>query len=204
MIAVGLDEEAATLTFVRGIGKSWAKRLHANGIPDVEVLAQSEASDLAARVEGLGAERAGNWILGANALLCEKDAFTLREWKRANRQMRERPSLSWPADVNAYRLRRALELHIAPREGWFEVWGGTEPHQVRQGGASAELAQSAAWTCDCADFALTPERACKHILRARLFVGDKPLELLAARLSERGDDRPLDLYDLWFDGRAAK
>lgn len=102
----------------------------------------------------------------------------------------------WPADIDPYRLRRALELeitHVSPEV--VHVAGGAEPHAVT---VTEDARRSRTYTCDCADFA-KGTRNCKHVLRARLALrDDRNLRPLLDRLSDR-TRKPLrhSLADLW-------
>jgi helicase len=78
MVVYGLDEEAATLTLVEGIGGVMAARLKAAGIADVEALAQAGPEDLAG-VKGLSATRARRWIDRAAEVVRTSSAWRYRE-----------------------------------------------------------------------------------------------------------------------------
>src|SRR5262249_23639126 len=74
MVADGLDEEAATLTLVGGIGGTLAGRLRQAGITDVEALAQADACELKG-VKGLSESRARRWIEQATEVVRVSSAF---------------------------------------------------------------------------------------------------------------------------------
>lgn len=180
MVVAGLDESAATLTFVPGIGPKLARRLVASGVQHIEDLALSRVEDLAA-VVGLSPVRAAKWITAAEALAPEHSATSLRE---------DAPGASLaasrvPVGVDPYRLRRALELKVVRRGVRFEVTGGLEPHLV-------ELAPAP--SCDCADFA--KGNTCKHLLAVRLKHGD--LELARATSTLDAMAEQIDLQRWWF------
>src|SRR5690606_26776056 len=68
MVQYGLDERAATLTLVGGIGGRWARRLNDLGLDDIEDLAAVDPEALAGE-RGLSAERAREWVEEASRLL---------------------------------------------------------------------------------------------------------------------------------------
>jgi len=78
MICTGLDEFAATLTIVGGIGPTMAKRLQTAGIADIEDLALAEPAELA-KVRGLSHARADKWISEATNLVKSRSAYRYRE-----------------------------------------------------------------------------------------------------------------------------
>ncbi len=192
MISAGLDESAATLTLIRGIGPKLAKRLQLAGMTDIEELASAEPDDLLT-IKGLSRQRIEKWIAEAVGLIRSRSAFSYRETGPL-------VSLSppgWPPAVNPYRLRRALDLKIIGAEGGtYRITGGLEPHTVRT--------ESGRLVCDCHDFikAASHEYECKHVLAVRLRKGDRQLRLLARQLSNTDSDAKLNLFDLWFDSRS--
>lgn len=188
MVQAGLDEDTVTLTLVGGIGPTLARRLHAQGIRDIEDLAGSEAKDLAS-VRGISAERAKKIIRMAEEILPIRSAWCLREHGAVLSPV----SADWPEDVDPYRLGRAMSLSVVrlPGAGW-QVSGGTEPHVAS--GKREDL------RCDCADSA--DGRVCKHILAVRLHLRDSRLTALSRRLSETPTST-LDLHRWWLQGRQA-
>lgn len=186
MVASGLDEYAATLTLVHGIGPEWAKRLQGVNIADIEDLALGEPTDLLG-IRGIASNRATAWIDHARELIKTRYARRYRE----NEPTPELPLANWPSEVDPYRLRRALDLIAVRRNGrTYLVTGGLEPHIVR--------IESTSFVCDCAD--ADKGNLCKHVLAIRLDRGDPMVSRLVRRLgSQRGNDK-LDLFELWFEG----
>lgn len=187
MVLQGLDEEAATLTLIEGIGGTMAARLKRAGIGDVEALAQAEVADLAG-VPGLSAGRAAKWIDRATQVVRSCSAYRYRELRGPARSTSVPPG--WPGEVDPYRLRRALDLRIAGQDGGtYRVVGGLEPHLVRT--------HAARLVCDCPDAG--QGHLCKHVLAVRLHRQDRELLGLVRNLSAQGEGA-LDLQALWFAG----
>jgi helicase len=185
MITHGLDEEAATLTLVEGIGGIMARQLKQAGIADIEALAQAEVAELAS-VKRLAESRARRWIERATEIVRTSSAFRYREGRRPGREANSRKD--WPAGVDPYRLRRALDLRVSGQEESYRVTGGLEPHLVRVQGE--QLA------CDCADAA--EGHRCKHVLAVRLHRNEPDLLRLAQTLQKDAANAPIDLFALWF------
>jgi hypothetical protein len=92
-------------------------------------------------------------------------------------------------DIDAYRLRRALELTVKRQSlGWI-VSGGLEAHQV--------ALLPTGHRCDCLDHA--KGHICKHIIAVRLAQNDPVLSPVAEQLRAAGDRPYLDLFQLWFE-----
>lgn len=192
MVAAGINESAATLTVINGVGPKLAKRLHDNGIADIEDLAAAEIEELLA-IQRLSRDRAKRWIAEAKEKILFRSAFCYRESDpAANVKTRE-----WPPEVDPYRLRRALDLKIAGAEGgMFRITGGLEPHIVRT--VDGKL------ICDCQDAAkaidlpVGQRYQCKHALAVMLHRGDRKLKKLASQLNKYLGQDQLNLFDLWF------
>jgi helicase len=192
MIAAGINEAAATLTIINGIGPKLAKHLYEKGIADIEDLASSEVEELTV-IQRLSPDRARRWITEAKEKIRFRSAFSYREGEpTANVKTPD-----WAPEVDPYRLRRALDLKIAGAEGgMFRITGGLEPHVVRT--VDGKL------SCDCQDAAkaaylpIERRRQCKHALAVRLYRGDRKLRKLARQLNMRPDEGQLNLFDLWF------
>jgi helicase len=180
MVATGLDESAATLTFVPGVGPQMARRLVAAGVRHIEDLALSSPSELRS-VRGLSPERAVRWIEAAESIAADHSAASLREDLPGARFA----SSGIPYDVDPYRLRRALELKVARRGVHFSVSGGLEPHLV---------ALVPAPSCDCADFG--KGNTCKHLLAVRLHSGEAQLKMATIALATVSGQ--IDLQRWWF------
>jgi helicase len=185
MIAEGLDEYGVTLTLVDGIGPKTAKRLQGEGVADIEQLAQLRPADLAT-VRGLTPKRLKEWIAEARRVIVTHSAFVYRETAPPLSNIK----VGWSADVDPYRLRRALDLVVGGDDGGtLLVTGGLEPHLVRT--VDGHVA------CDCVDASRNYQ--CKHMLAVRLHRGDHELETLARELKSKSTRAKLNIFDLWFE-----
>lgn len=188
MVMAGLGEEAATLTLINGIGAKIAKRLHTAGICDIEDLAQACVADVC-QLGGIRETRAQRWIDQAQASIKERSALYYREMEPP---LKLAP-MEMPTGIDPYRLRRALDLHIAEIDSsQYAVTGGLEPHivQVKDGRLS----------CDCPD--ASKGYQCKHMLGVRLCRGEQKLSEFSQELRSPSHDQ-LDLFQLWLDDRPA-
>jgi helicase len=185
MLAAGLDEAAATLTLVPGIGPALAKRLCAAGVGDLEDLALADAAELAA-IRGISMNRAAQWIEEATTLVRSRPASRyLEQGRAASVRLQE-----WPTTIDPYRLRRALDLTVTVvARDRFQVAGGLEPHQVRRDSAGQ-------YECDCGDAARG--HTCKHVLAIRLREDDAVVKGLVGSLRTTMSEDHLDLFQLWF------
>jgi helicase len=186
MVLNGVDEQAAGLTLIPGVGAKWARKLINAGIANLSDLAACPLDRLQG-VGGLSEQRALKWLAAAPELLIalpQRGASTSAPFFRAKPQALE-------LTVDPYRLRRALELSVRARGtlAWT-VEGGLEPHTV------AGL-PPAGLCCDCPDHA-KGHQACKHILAVRLHGGDPELRVTAERLTHSCQEY-CDLFTLWFD-----
>jgi helicase len=184
MVAARLDEQAVTLTQVKGVGPTLARRLVAHDIKTLAELAQADPRTVA-RIPGIARQRAEILIADAALLLSWRPTESYRESSSTPSAV-----VVWPAGVDPYRLRRALELRVRPIEpGRFQVTGGTDPHRV-------QLIEDHC-RCDCADFQKGYSQ-CKHVLAVRLHQGDQVLQRRAAALKSRPSGATgLDLWSLW-------
>jgi helicase len=184
MIAGGVDQDAATLTLVPGIGKTWARRLVEAGLAHIEDLAQADEADIVA-LGGVSAKRAQSWIESASQLLGSDQIWSpvdIAEHVKATQVVE-------PLGFDVYRLRRSWSLHVSqlPQGDAFAITGGTEPHVVR--------VLSAGSCCDCADHA--KGHTCKHLLAVRRHRGDADV-LRVDRLLGLGSQSPgVDLRQWW-------
>jgi helicase len=182
MVEVGINEAAVTLTALPGLGPVLARRLHDVGITDLETLADSDPKTLAA-IQGISRKRATSWVKQAEQLA---ERYPVHRYKFFPTH-HEVGTRTWPADIDPYRLKRALELRIDGHEGLvFRISGGNDPHEVR--------AHGQAYQCDCPDFA--KGHTCKHILRVRLVREKQTLDTWVKRLHDNGYET-LDLHALW-------
>lgn len=184
MIDAGLDESSITLTFVNGLGSSYARKLHTAGIRDIEELAQAEP-EMLTTLGGIGHKRAERWIEAATSLIPERSATRYQEFGVESGLVAVG---GWPSQVDPYRLRRAVDLQVTRGEdGSYFVTGGLEPHRV--------LEDSEGWRCDCADAARG--HLCKHVLAVRLTQGDETVHQAVTRLLDQKEDVRLNLFNLW-------
>ncbi len=195
MITAGINEAAATLTLINGIGPKWVKRLYEKGIADIEDLASSEVEDLM-MIQRLSPDRARRWITEANEKIRFRSAFSYREDGPPTNVRNH----GWAPEVDPYRLRRALDLKITRGEGGsFQITGGLESHVV--------LTVDGKLICDCQDAAkvsdlpVERQRQCKHVLAVRLHCGDTGLTELALQIKMRPDEVQLNLFNLWFESK---
>jgi helicase len=188
MVSAGLDEFAITLTCVPGVGPTMARRLVHAGISDIEALALAMPEDLL-DVPGLSAARAAQWIAQV-----ADEVHTRSAWRYRETGGRAVVSASgWPAGIDPYRLRRALDLTVVGHGGnRYRVTGGLEPHLV---GPTAD-----GLVCDCVDAGRG--HLCKHILSVRLHRGDPALQALAGVLPD-ATSAQLNVFDLWFASQPA-
>ena len=184
MIVAGLDEDAATLTLVPGIGKTWARRLVENDILDIEMLAQAEVDQLLS-TGSLSARRAEAWITKASELLSSDDLWAATDSGATVRV--QATQIELPVDV--YRLKRSWQLRVeaADEPETFRVTGGSDPHVVR--------GMSGAWSCDCADRAKGHE--CKHLIAVRRWKGDVVIQSVDNALLHDTHGTEINLQAWW-------
>lgn len=183
MVRAGLDETAVSLTLIKGIGTTLARRLKAAGITDVEALGLAEVADVA-QIRGVSEQRAQRWISVAESLTDSHSAYHFRD---AGPRVNLLPP-GWPAEIDPYRLRRALDLTVSGPDGAiYGVSGGLEPHRVMFGEDGP--------VCDCADAAR--QHVCKHVIAVRLRRGDLGLKQLVEQLEQGNAGEQLDLFVLW-------
>jgi helicase len=185
MVEHGLDELAVTLTYVPGIGATIARRLHDAGVTDIEELALVESPD-SPPIRGVSRDRFSRWISEAGAMIRNRSALRLKEIGPNVQALHN----TWPCDIDQYRLRRALELHIQRKGDGFLVTGGLEPHFVRK--------EHEALRCDCGDSTKTTK--CKHLLAIHLSLRDPDLLALMEGLRATSGSNGLDPFRLWFQG----
>jgi helicase len=198
MLEHGIPEEALELVAIPRIGSRRARHLCEHGIHTAGEVATMLPRDLN-EIFACG-ERIAYQIIEAAKVVAgnSESCYTTTPPTTFARTSAHpaKASIDWPAGIDPYRLRRALELrvtHASPVA--VHVQGGTEPHVVR----IEEIAgRERSYQCDCLDFAKgTPN--CKHVLRARLANhDDRKIRPLLERLADRSR-KPLRhaLADLW-------
>jgi helicase len=184
MVTAGVDQDAATLMLVPGIGKTWARRLVAANLRHIEDLAQADAEDVVA-LGGVSRLRAAAWIDAASKLL-DSDAIS------APADTADHISVAHgvePIGFDIYRLRRSWSLQITPMpdDAAFAITGGTEPHVVRR--------LSAGWACDCADHG--NGHICKHVIAVRRYCRDEEVLRADALLGVESQSSQVDLRTWW-------
>jgi helicase len=185
MLEQGLNEEQVSLTFIKGIGPKWAKKIAASGITDVEELALCSPDQLLS-LGNIKQSRAEVWISDAEEAVKEHSAYTFKEMKQKNLIVGH---TTWDSDIDPYRLRRSIDLSVEQKtESSFFVSGGLEPHQVNQ--VDGHL------SCDCMDF--KKGHYCKHKLAVKSFVGDSNILTLLERINPKNGNQSLDLNTLWY------
>ena len=182
MVINGVGPQEASLTSIAGIGSKWARKLVGVGIISLDHLAQSKACDLLS-LGKITDKRAEKWIRAAR--IADK---TSGAESNAGAPVPVYPSCA-DLGVDPYRLRRAIELKVAPlgHDVW-QVTGGLEPHRVQE--------RADDFSCDCHDFA--KGNTCKHVLAVRLHLGDEDTKSVASRIEEANSNDFLDLTQLWF------
>lgn len=182
MVEAGLDENAATLTFVPGIGVKWAKRFASIGLHDLEDLAQADHELLTANLP-LSETRAHKWIDEAMSRLSDEALLEIRDqWQEV-----EIDTADLGVSLDPYRLRRSLDLVVEQQDTQAcRVSGGQDPHIVKN--------EPRGLTCDCPDH--DKGNTCKHILAVRR--SQKDPELLSAISRIDADMKTsINLTSLW-------
>jgi hypothetical protein len=184
MISGGVDEDAATLTLVPGIGKTWARRLVGANLRHIEDLAQAEVSDIVA-LGGVSTARATAWIEAASRLLDSDEVWAPAD----SADLVTVAHAVEPIGFDVYRLRRSWSLQVTPmaEQDTFAINGGTEPHVVRM--------MSAKWACDCADHA--KGHTCKHVFAVRRHHRDDDVLHADAVLGIGTRPSQVDLRNWW-------
>jgi helicase len=184
MIRNGLDQQAASLTLISGVGSKWARVFVKAGITNLSEFAATPLSRLK-QFEGLSDKRASIWQDCAQKILVSQSA---RDSSPVAPSVRAKPD-SFDLPVDPYRLRRALDLTVARQgERSWTVSGGLESHSV--------VLEQTRFCCDCADHA--KGEVCKHLLAVRLADNDPELRAAVDRMVQTPQDH-LDLFALWFD-----
>ena len=189
MVDGGLDEYAATLTMIKGVGPKLANRLKDAGINDLLELSKTDAK-LITDIPGIKCKRLKLWIVEAKKLARTRSAAELFEI--APHTIHSPKNLL--IGIDPYRLRRAMELKVKGAEGGSHlVTGGTEPHIIQTVGGKL--------ICDCIDFQHRNDSVCKHIFAVRLYRGDSQLQQAVKKLNEVSNKKPIDIFELWFAGQ---
>lgn len=190
MIAVGLDESAATLTLIDGLGAKSARQLLADGVEDIEDLALIPVEALI-ELPGIGHKKAENWTTQAAEIVSEK--FSANRYRET---LNDRPScllnLSRSRGLDEYQLRRSRGLVALNFNSGWEVRGGSEQHLLTVTGLEV-------LSCDCIVWNGAPSvRPCKHAIAVRRDLQD-PIVLDALAALEQSEARQsFDLLAHWF------
>lgn len=168
MVEYGVPRSATGLVRIPGIGRKRARKLLEHGITTPAQFTETPSSDL---VSILGLKSIESLLEAARQISEEsqqEDPFALED-EPIIRTAEPSKAIRWPAQIDPYRLRRALELTVDHcSEDAVKVSGGAEPHRVS---VHRHRRQIDGYSCDCADFA-KGQPQCKHILRARLELRD--------------------------------
>ena len=190
MVAAQLDVVAITLTQVKGVGPTLARRLVEHGIPHIEALAHAQPDRLA-QIPGISRQRADVLIADATLLVALRPVASYQEVV-AEYQIHTKTS---SAKIDPYRLRRAVELTVHMGEpGHYRVTGGNDPHVVK-------IVQGI-YRCDCADFR-KGQPQCKHVLAVKLHQDDAALQSQVKLMKEPTTDAQWNLFQLWADKSSA-
>jgi helicase len=188
MVEKGLDPSEVTLTFVDGIGATWARRLSNAGITHLEELAISPIEELTSLGQ-ISEDRAARWIQQAGTLMNTDEAIEDLESARFLEVVRHEITIN----LDVYRLKRSWSLSVEqPGESSdvLLVTGGSDPHRVVR---SPDDTQD--WRCDCLDHA--KGNLCKHLLAVRRHHGDDEVISADAKLLNGSPSTQLDLASLW-------
>jgi helicase len=185
MVINGVEDSAAALTLIDGIGSKWARKLVASGICDLHQLASSPPARIT-KLGGVSEKRATLWIENAGKLLSDPFPHSLP----TDAPFIQTGPTSMEGGVDPYRLRRALELSVisVSRQKWT-VSGGLEPHQIEEGDAGL--------LCDCLDH--KKGNLCKHALAVRIQQQDPLVASALEQLAHATETDSLDLFILWFN-----
>jgi len=184
MVSAGLDDSAATLTLIDGVGPKFARRLLDIGICDIEDLAGASLKDFV-RLEGVSDKRKEVWIGHAEELVKNKSAYYfVDDGPGVTSEVME-----WDASIDIYRFRRSLDLHVETVSATeYRVTGGLDPHQV--------VSEGDVIRCDCPDAA--KGNTCKHQLAVRLKRGrDAELTKLRQLFENETGNQGINLGGLW-------
>ena len=186
MVRSGLNETQATVTLVPGVGPQNAMKLINAGIDNLEDLAL--ADETLGKIPGISSKRIAQWIFSAEELLPQYDRYLFGE----DAPFVDTEKALWPAGVDPYRLRRALDLSVKRLGGHtFRVTGGLDPHRV--------IVQGATQVCDCPDHG--KGHLCKHVLSVRLFLKESSVVALQERIKPNTKSAKFDLLSLWNEYR---
>lgn len=198
MIEYGVPAESVGLVRVPGIGSKRVRLLIAGGVRTLAALVETPR----VVVEGILRMKkatAEKMLKGAKVTFEEEqteDPFALGSTEADRKCSGAETVWRWPAKIDPYRLRRALELEVPHfSEECVHVCGGAEPHKVR---VTCDTLRRRTYECDCADFAKGTAQ-CKHVIRARLELHDDREIIEALRVLREQLDRPLrySLGELW-------
>lgn len=201
MVDYGIPCEAIALAQIEGIGPKRARLLIDHGVLSPRELLNTSSADLGAHLK-LKPGTIEKIRESASSILAEEEAedpFATEAGSTVGSPIScpgENETITWPKDIDPYRLRRALELrvdHLSQEAA--RLSGGSEPHRVS---IFEKSRSSTHYTCDCKDFE-TGHSQCKHILRTRLEIHDDENLIPLLRLLAKSDSRPLRyaVGELW-------
>jgi helicase len=200
MLEYGIPRKALSLAAIAGIGSKRGRLLMEAGIHTPKELLAFDRHKLGTilRMKDAGIKKVRSSARCVQAFEEMDDPFAIELKAPGTNGSRAEVKVArgWPADIDPYRLRRALELNVDFASGEVVlVSGGSEPHRVC---ISEDARHRRSYGCDCADFA-KERRNCKHVLRARLELGDDTDLQPLLRLLTSDQERPLrySLGELW-------
>lgn len=181
MLLNGIEQEAAGLTLIEGLGPVMVRRLLKEEIQCIEDLADADIRQLSS-IKGLSEKRARKWIEEAKK---SKDKVPA-EWKNC---LIQSFAAEMELSVDPYRLRRALYLEVnLEQERLWNVRGGSEPRLVS--------AYDQHYKCNCPDYA--KGNHCKHIMAVQLDQKDPELTQTLEVIMASKHHSQLELYGLWY------
>ena len=194
MVEYGIPRNALDLTLVQGIGPKRAQILVAEGIRTPSDLVEVDQSTLC-RILRMRPPAIEKLVVSASEVKVSRPVESAQRPPLEQPPQRDKTRSSWPQDIDPYRLRRALELHVDHSSAEvLRISGGSEPHRIS---VVEDGFRVRSYACDCQDFAKGTAN-CKHILRARLEHNDESiLELLRQWRDLKPKVLRYSLTELW-------
>ena len=193
MVEYGIPRHALGLVAIKGIGAKRAQALIGKGICTQKQLLENSI-DCLSEILKLRTKTIEKILKDAaepkNKVISSPDIPS-----RSAPKIQKKSLANWPADIDPYRLRRALELNIDHQSAeYLQISGGTEPHRVE---VTENAMRIRFYKCDCMDFQQGTLQ-CKHIIRTRLEHSEKRvLELLKHMANFKPEELRFSLGELW-------
>lgn len=188
MLQYEITSDLVTLTQIRGIGGTLAKRLAENGYATIQSIADAVPGDLSA-IDGIGKKLAKSAIEDAQKLVASGEIQEYEE-EAYDDLVRVRDV---ETSIDPYRLRRSLELIVRGHEaGKFCISGGREDHIV--------LIRNRQYSCDCLDYEKNEGKCdCKHILCVKRAKGNREIMRMVKLIREDKEHSIREsLPTMWF------